>query len=126
MKKLIFLFLFLACSQGFAQEVSSTNLVALLANPTFFNDKAIVVSGYVCRAETAQHGLFLTRTDCEDANYANAVALNLDAVRKIVPKGPSILTVEGRFEDRSNLIFTDESFRVGLIKASNISGRSLR
>lgn len=127
MKRAVLFILLALCNDTvLAENVTQASLVAILANPSGHDGKLLVVSGYVCRAQSDQYGLFLTRSDCEDANYANAIEIDLSGLRKKLPTAPTLLTVEGRFQDRSRRAFVDESFVWGMIRASNVSGRSIR
>ena len=119
----VFVCLFLAICSVQAKEVREVSLVALLATPTRYNGHNVVVTGYLCRADTKQLGLFLTRADCEEANFANAIGVT--EPKKRLPNLPSLLSVEGRFEDRTDRVFVDEVYIWGVIHATNVSGRSL-
>lgn len=101
----------------------AVSLVSLLSSPSQYEGLNVIVTGYLCRAETTQLGLFLTLADCEAANYANAIGVTEPS--KALPNLPALLVVEGRFEDRSGRIFVDEAFVWGQIHTENISGRSL-
>lgn len=109
-----------------SEPPSQVNLVSVLANPRAYDGKLIVVSGYLCRAQSEQFGLFLVRSDCGDANYSNAIEIDVSDIPKKLPSKPVLLTVEGRFSDRSLRVFVDENFVWGVIEASNISGRTIR
>ena len=114
-----------AASAGQAAEMPrDVSLVSLLAAPSQYDGVDVIVTGYLCRAGTSQLGLFLTRADCDDANYSNAIGVS--EPRKRLPKLPALLVVEGRFENRSDKVFVDEVFVWGQIHTTNISGRSLR
>ena len=106
-----------------AERPHAVSLVSLLASPSQYEGVDVVVTGYLCRAETTQLSLFLTHADCEAANYANAIGVTEPS--KALPNLPALLVVEGQFEDRSGRIFVDEVFVWGQIRTKNISGRSL-
>ena len=105
------------------REVS---LVSLLSVPSTYDGARVIVTGYLCKSGTTHPGLFLTRGDCTDANYANAIGLDLRDVKKQLPHLPALLTIEGMFKDRSSHVWVDDPFVWGEIHATNVSGGSLR
>jgi hypothetical protein len=118
----------LLCSCGLVGAVEQRqhiSLVAALANPSALDGKHVIITGYVCASGTKRFGLYLTRGDCKDANYANAIALDLSALRKSVPQRPTLLTVEGRFTDRTKRVYVDDPFTWGEVHVTNISGRTV-
>ena len=102
----------------------AVSLVSLLASPAQYNGANVIVTGYLCRNENNKFGLFLTRADCEEENFASAIEVT--DLKKRLPVLPALLVVEGRFEDRSERVFTDEVFIWGVIQATNVSGRTLQ
>ena len=116
-------FCVLPCAQA-AELPRAVSLVSLLATPSQFDGADVIVTGYLCRAGTDQLGLFLTRADCDEANYSNAIGVTEPS--KQLPELPALLTVEGRFEDRTDRVFVDEEFIWGEIHATNVSGQTLR
>ena len=130
MKKLtslvaIFMLSYIAHASTDRELATSVSMVALLANPEKLDGKPVIVAGYVCKDPPRSIGLFLTRSDCIDINYSNAIRLDLSRVKYKIGDGPVLLTVEGRFESWAHLIHTDEPFFIGQIKVTAMSGRTL-
>jgi hypothetical protein len=129
MRRIILCVVFLSLLEGLSAKEAlpyRTSLIALLGNPSAFDNKPVIVTGYVCSDGGAGYGLFLTRSDCADVNYSNGIRLNVSRLSKAVPSSASLLTVEGRFKDWSQYVHTDEPFDWGEIEVRNISGRSMR
>jgi hypothetical protein len=96
------------------------SLVAALADPGRYDGGLVEVVGYACGPRGAPLGLFLTRSDCEDGNFGNAIALTFDA-SSWSPAGPiNLVSVRGVFVDRTHLIWVDEAYTLGEIRANRI------
>jgi hypothetical protein len=117
------LFVFTATSS--AVEHKLVSLVALLADPSKYDGRDIIVFGYLCNDGVGRFGLFLTKIDCKEVNYSNAIKLNVQNLEKELPKRPSLLGVTGKFKDWSGLVHTDEPFQWGFIDVINMHGRDL-
>ena len=102
-----------------------TNMSMLLSRSTDFDNKRIHVTGYVCRSGTDVPGVYLGKSDCNDANYSNAIKMDISKVKrkvKITSK-PVIADIVGLFKDWSQLYFVDENFTWGVIEVQRINLR---
>ena len=116
--------LLVSCS-GLAAEYRLLSLVALLSEPSKHDGKDVIVSGYLCSDGAGRYGLFLTKIDCKEMNYGNAIKLETANLDKKLPKKPSLLSVAGKFHDWSGFVHTDEPFQWGFIEVVNLHGRNL-
>ena len=127
LRSVLSMFLVLFGALAVARELPiGLSLVRLLADPQAFDNKEIIVSGYLCMTGPDQFGLFLGRSDCNDYHFGNAVEVDMSRIPEKRPKRPELVTVEGTFRSRADLIHVDVSYQFGIIEPEIVSRKSPR
>lgn len=93
-----------------SQATEFVNMTKILANGERYDGRVVQFSGYVCERTDSREGIFLTKDDCEAANYDNGVRMNRNGFE--LPCA-GLVRVQGSFKFNDQVVGTDDPYSWG-------------
>lgn len=126
---ILYVLAFTFCDELTAGEFSNLeykriNLPMLLSRPSEFNGQRVIITGWFCDLGLDGEGIFLTKDDCVNENYENAIQLNLskDDKSEIIShsESASLITLHGQFESWQGRVALDTVFIWGILSIEKV------
>lgn len=104
-------------------KAQRTHLIQVFANPEKFDGKLVRIRGWLCVPDDLRYGLYLTRQDCLEDHYSNAIQVEFDENEgPVIDKSaPKLVSITGTFASSVGKITIDTPFVWGRLHVSAVT-----